>query len=62
MALLASQQGMKGKIVAFLNKDLTAGPDDGDQEATLSKVPRLPGWTDRDDPPGVQGGRVPHDP
>jgi flagellar protein FlaI len=42
MALLASQHGMKGKIMAFLNKDLTAGPTDGEQEATLAKVPKLP--------------------
>jgi flagellar protein FlaI len=42
MALTASQQGMKGKIMAFLNKDLTAGPTDGEQEATLAKVPKLP--------------------
>ena len=42
MALATSGQGMKGKIVAFLNKDLTAVPEDGDQEAVLSKVPRLP--------------------
>jgi flagellar protein FlaI len=42
VGLAASQQGMKGKIVAFLNKDLTAGPDNGDKEAPLVKVPRLP--------------------
>ncbi len=42
MALLASQHGMKGKIMAFLNKDLTAGPTDGEQEATFAKVPKLP--------------------
>ncbi len=42
MALVASQHGMKGKIMAFLNKDLTAGPTDGEQEMALSKVPKLP--------------------
>jgi flagellar protein FlaI len=42
MAFTASQHGMKGKIMAFLNKDLTAGPTDGEQEATLAKVPKLP--------------------
>jgi flagellar protein FlaI len=42
VGLAASRQGVKEKLVAFLNKDFAAGSDDGDREATLSKAPRLP--------------------
>jgi flagellar protein FlaI len=42
MGLLASQEGMKRKIMSFLNKDLTAGPADSEQELALAKVPKLP--------------------
>jgi flagellar protein FlaI len=42
VAEAAAKQGLKGKLVAFLNKDLTAAKDDGDSEAILAKVPRLP--------------------
>ena len=42
LALLASQRGMKEKIRSFLNKDLTAGPADSEQELAFSKVPKLP--------------------
>ncbi|MDD1664323.1 MAG: type II/IV secretion system ATPase subunit, partial [Methanomicrobiales archaeon] len=42
ISLAASRQGMKGKIMAFLNKDLTAEPDDSEQEQALSRVPKLP--------------------
>ncbi len=41
LAQIEAQRGMKSKIMAFLNKDLTAGPDDG-EEALLEKAPRLP--------------------
>jgi flagellar protein FlaI len=37
-----SQRGMKEKLVAFLNKDLTSGPDDGDGDSANPAVPRLP--------------------
>jgi flagellar protein FlaI len=42
VAEATAKQGLKGKIVAFLNKDLTAAKNDGDTEAVLAKVPRLP--------------------
>lgn len=42
MALIASQLGIKTKIMAFLNKDLTAGSADTEQEHALSRVPKLP--------------------
>jgi flagellar protein FlaI len=37
----AAKQGFRKKFVAFLNKDLTATPEEG-EEAILAKVPRLP--------------------
>lgn len=40
--LAASRQGMKEKIMAFLNKDLTASGGDNDRDLALSKVPKLP--------------------
>jgi flagellar protein FlaI len=42
VAQAAAAQGLKGKIVALLNKDLTGPKEDGDSEAVLAKVPRLP--------------------
>ncbi|MDD1662307.1 MAG: type II/IV secretion system ATPase subunit, partial [Methanomicrobiales archaeon] len=39
--LAASQQGFKGKIKAFLNKDLTTG-DDNERDKAAASVPRLP--------------------
>ncbi|MDD1667619.1 MAG: type II/IV secretion system ATPase subunit [Methanomicrobiales archaeon] len=41
LAQIEAQQGMKSKIMAFLNKDLTAGPDDG-EAAALARAPTLP--------------------
>ena len=41
-AAAASQQGLKGKLVAFLNKDLTAVSPDDEEAAALAKVPKLP--------------------
>ncbi|MDD1666181.1 MAG: type II/IV secretion system ATPase subunit [Methanomicrobiales archaeon] len=37
-----SQQGMKEKMMAFLNKDLTAGDGDDGRNPVLARVPRLP--------------------
>ena len=41
LAQIAAQQGVKSKILAFLNKDLTAKPDN-EQDAAIAKVPMLP--------------------
>jgi flagellar protein FlaI len=41
MAQIAAQQGVKSKVLAFLNKDLTAEADN-EQDAALAKVPKLP--------------------
>ena len=41
MTLITSQQGMKSKVMAFLNKDLTSGSPDSEQAMVLSKVPKL---------------------
>ncbi|HTY51942.1 MAG TPA: type II/IV secretion system ATPase subunit [Methanomicrobiales archaeon] len=41
MAQIAAKQGMKEKIMGFLNKDLTAATDN-EADAALAKVPKLP--------------------
>jgi flagellar protein FlaI len=39
---MAAQRGIKEKLVAFLNKDLTAGPNGDDRDQAIPDVPRLP--------------------
>jgi len=42
MERVASQQGFKEKLVAFLNKDLTAGSNGDENDPAIPDVPRLP--------------------
>jgi flagellar protein FlaI len=42
LSQVASQRGLKEKVVAFLNKDLTAGSNGDGEDPVLASAPRLP--------------------